>query len=134
MPSDRRVLTTPVSRHSCERRRAPPNPAATTNPLAARRKQRTERLAVSRAMQNSVDSLVDKKEIARRYGVCLRTVTEWMRKRVIPYVKVSAKIVRFDSEKCDIALERFEVKSICDKEIRAELAARRTRGSVPPIT
>lgn len=71
-----------------------------------------------------VELLLSKKEIALRYGVSVRTVTQWMRRRILPYIKMSHKVVRFDPRKCDIALEIFETKSLFDAEIKTTLAKR----------
>jgi len=54
-------------------------------------------------------ALVPKMGIANRYAVTIRTVDNWMRRRVIPYQKIGG-IVRFDISKVDAALARFEVK------------------------
>ncbi|NBR87797.1 MAG: hypothetical protein EBS84_20950 [Proteobacteria bacterium] len=52
--------------------------------------------------------LVTKKQIALRYSVATRTVDSWMSEHIIPYVKPSARCVRFDTTACDAALARFE--------------------------
>ena len=65
--------------------------------------------------------LVSKKVIAARYGISTRTINNWMRRRIIPFVKMSARMVRFDPEVCDLVLKSHEYKSIFDEEIQAEL-------------
>ena len=52
--------------------------------------------------------LVTKKQIALRYSVGTRTVDSWMSEHLIPFVKPSARCVRFDTTACDAALARFE--------------------------
>jgi excisionase family DNA binding protein len=54
--------------------------------------------------------LVNKGEIAVRYGVSTRTIQCWMEQRRIPYLKLGY-MVRFDPEACDQALARFNVSS-----------------------
>lgn len=53
---------------------------------------------------------VDRHGIGARYAVSQRTVTNWMQRRVLPFIKVG-RLVRFDVESCDRALATFEVKS-----------------------
>jgi excisionase family DNA binding protein len=52
--------------------------------------------------------LVNKREIARRYGVSERTIQEWMERGMIPFYK-PGYMVRFDPIECDSALVRFRV-------------------------
>ena len=49
---------------------------------------------------------VTKHEIARRYGVGARTVSNWMKDKKIPWLKISARMVRFDPAEVDAALIR----------------------------
>ena len=65
--------------------------------------------------------LVTKKTIAARYGVSIRTVNNWMRRRILPFTKMSSRMVRFDVEICDLVLKSHEYKSIFDQTIREEL-------------
>ena len=53
----------------------------------------------------------DKEGIARRYNVCLRTVTDWTRRRILPASKVR-RVVRYDIRDCDRAIKAMEVKSV----------------------
>ena len=50
---------------------------------------------------------VNRLQIARRYGVCERTIQNMMRTRAIPYRKFG-RCVRFKVVECDAALERFK--------------------------
>jgi DNA-binding transcriptional MerR regulator len=63
---------------------------------------------------------LNKKEIARRYGVSTRTINSWMQRRLLPFTKPSAKMVRFDPEACDIAIQSYEHRSIFDATIQQE--------------
>ena len=58
----------------------------------------------------SVGKLVNRDEIAARYSVSLRTITNWEQRRILPYIKIG-RLVRFDTERCDRALATFEIKS-----------------------
>jgi hypothetical protein len=55
--------------------------------------------------------LLTKVELAPRYKVVPRTVDSWMKRGIIPYLKIGPKIVRFDADECDKALEKFKVKA-----------------------
>ena len=69
--------------------------------------RRTKSRLVQNAESNS-QKLVNKREIAHRYGVSERTIQEWMEKAMIPFYK-PGYMVRFDPEECDLALNRFKV-------------------------
>jgi excisionase family DNA binding protein len=47
-----------------------------------------------------------KRELARHYGVSLRTVDKWVAQRKVPYLKIGY-IIRFDLDKVEAALARF---------------------------
>ena len=51
-----------------------------------------------------------KKEIAAHFGIGLRTVTDWMRRRLIPFTKVG-HVVRFNLSDCESAIRKYEVRS-----------------------
>jgi hypothetical protein len=53
--------------------------------------------------------LLTKRELANRYGVVTRTIDNWMTQKRIPFLKLSAELVRFDPVACDNALKRFQV-------------------------
>lgn len=48
---------------------------------------------------------VTKAQLARRYAVTLRTITNWMRARRVSYVKLG-RVVRFDPAQADAELRR----------------------------
>jgi hypothetical protein len=76
--------------------------------------------------------LVSKIVIAARYGVSTRTINTWMHRRILPHVKLSHKMVRFDPEACDVVMQSYEEKSIFDQAIREELGRRLAeRGGKP---
>lgn len=49
-----------------------------------------------------------KRQIADYYGCDVRTITNFMRRRILPYVK-TGRFVRFNIIECDQAMERFKV-------------------------
>ena len=49
----------------------------------------------------------NKHEIAVHYGCDIRTITNFMRRGVLPYVKIN-RFVRFNLGECDQAMEKFK--------------------------
>jgi hypothetical protein len=56
---------------------------------------------------------VTREKLARHFAFSLRTVANLQQRRVLPYVKIG-RLVRFNINKCEQALKKFEHKSICD--------------------
>jgi hypothetical protein len=52
-----------------------------------------------------------KREIAGHFKCSIRTISNLMRRRILPYVKIG-KWVRFDTEECDRAVAVYNAKSI----------------------
>jgi hypothetical protein len=52
-----------------------------------------------------------KKEIADHYRCDLRTITNLMRRRILPFVKIG-RIVRFNVEECDRAMNKYKRPSV----------------------
>lgn len=52
-----------------------------------------------------------REEIAAHYNVSPRTISNYMKRRILPYVKIDG-VVRFDLEECDRAMEKFMIRSI----------------------
>jgi len=42
----------------------------------------------------NIDELVTKEQLAKKLQVSLRTVTNWQKRQIIPYIKIG-KVVRF---------------------------------------
>ncbi len=64
-------------------------------------------------MDNAIPAKTEwmtKRNFGAHIGVSLRTVTNMMRKGIIPYVKFG-KTVRLDVQACENALRAFEVKA-----------------------
>jgi hypothetical protein len=53
---------------------------------------------------------LSKRDIALHFGIGLRTVTDWMRRRILPFVKVGG-VVRFHLPDCEAAVRKYQVKS-----------------------
>lgn len=45
-------------------------------------------------------------------GVSERTISDWQRRRIIPFVKMGRKCVLFKRADLDAALDRFKVKAV----------------------
>jgi excisionase family DNA binding protein len=56
--------------------------------------------------------LLSKRELAPVLGVSVRTIDNWIAQRRIPYVRLSARLIRFDLERVKGALARYEVKEV----------------------
>lgn len=52
----------------------------------------------------------NKKQVAAHFGIGLRTVTDWMRRRLIPFTKVG-NVVRFNLSDCEGAIRKYQVNS-----------------------
>jgi excisionase family DNA binding protein len=63
--------------------------------------------------------LVNIRSLSDYTGLAVRTLRTLTAARKIPYLKIGYRTVRFDLEKVDKALERFEVKAISGNEGRA---------------
>lgn len=53
-------------------------------------------------------NLIDARELAARVQVSVRTVRNWQRDGVVPYIKISARLVRFHPSSVAEALTRFQ--------------------------
>lgn len=58
------------------------------------------------------DTLPDKKAVARRYGICVRTVDRWMADGMVPYLRLSPRVIRFRWGDVERALDRMTVKEV----------------------
>ena len=56
--------------------------------------------------------LVKKQDLARAVSVSCRCIDNWMRSKRIPYIRLSARCVRFHLPSVLAALRRFEIKEI----------------------
>jgi len=51
-----------------------------------------------------------KAEMAQYYRCDIRTITNLMRRRILPFVKIG-RLVRFNPAECDQAMQKFKRKS-----------------------
>jgi hypothetical protein len=56
--------------------------------------------------------LVTKKTVAKAAAVSTRCVEGWMQRRLIPFVRISPRCVRFHLPSVLAALRRLEIKSV----------------------
>jgi predicted DNA-binding transcriptional regulator AlpA len=67
------------------------------------------------AVNNSLSvpgPLVNKRQVAATCGVSQRTVDDWLAKKMIPRLRLSARLTRFCLPKVLAALARYEVKEV----------------------
>ena len=56
--------------------------------------------------------LLSKAELSQQLGVGVRTIESWMAQRRIPFLRLSARLVKFDLDNVVAALSRYEVKEL----------------------
>jgi excisionase family DNA binding protein len=54
----------------------------------------------------------NKRDVAREYGVSVRTVDSWIAQKKIPYKKLGSRLIRFDLDEVERALSRYTVNEI----------------------
>ena len=52
-----------------------------------------------------------KQEVAAYYKCNIRTITNLMRRRILPYIKVG-RLVRFNRTECDLAISKYKRRSV----------------------
>ena len=55
---------------------------------------------------------LSKQELALAIGVSPRTIDSWMSQRRIPFLRLSARLIKFNLERVKTALARYEVKEV----------------------
>jgi excisionase family DNA binding protein len=55
---------------------------------------------------------LSKQELALALGVSPRTLDSWMSQRRIPFLRLSARLIKFNLERVKTALARYEVKEV----------------------
>jgi excisionase family DNA binding protein len=58
------------------------------------------------------ETLPRRRDVARRYGVSLRTLDRWVRERKIPYIQLDKRTIRFRWADVERAVERMVVKEV----------------------
>lgn len=69
------------------------------------------RTKMNRYNINNENIWVTRDEIAQHFGFSVRTVANLQKRRVLPFVKVG-RLVRFNINRCEQALIKFETQSI----------------------
>jgi hypothetical protein len=55
---------------------------------------------------------LSKRELAQAVGVSPRTIDNWMARKQIPFIRISARLIKFNLGRVKAALARYEVKEI----------------------
>jgi len=55
---------------------------------------------------------LSKQELASVVGVSPRTIHNWMAQKRIPFIRLSARLIKFNLERVKAALARYEVKEV----------------------
>lgn len=55
--------------------------------------------------------LATARELAARYGICRRTLTNWVRSGKLHAIKLGRRCLRFDIERADAEVARFTVEA-----------------------
>ena len=55
---------------------------------------------------------LSKRELAFAVGVSHRTIDNWMAEKRIPFLRLSARLIRFNLKRVKAALARYEIKEI----------------------
>ena len=56
--------------------------------------------------------MITKRELARELDVCLRTIDNLVRERRIPVVRIKPRLIRFNFDRVQQALDHLEVREI----------------------
>jgi len=62
--------------------------------------------------QSSGRHFLSKQELALAVGVSPRTIDTWMAEKRIPFLRLSARLIKFNFERVKMALARYEVKEV----------------------
>ncbi len=65
-----------------------------------------------RGMQPSDTRFLSKRQLSTVLGVSHRTIDNWIAQRRIPSLRISARMRRFNLNKVEAALSRYEVKEV----------------------
>jgi len=53
--------------------------------------------------------MIRKRDLAKELNVSLRTIDNWVRKKLIPVHRFSSRLLRYDLRKVQNALDKYEV-------------------------
>jgi hypothetical protein len=57
-------------------------------------------------------ALLNREQIARALGVCERTISEWQKRKMVPYLKLSPRMIRFLLPEVIHELKRFQINAV----------------------
>jgi phage terminase Nu1 subunit (DNA packaging protein) len=60
--------------------------------------------------QSEINRKVSRQGLAEHYGVSTRCVSNWQAAGIIPFTRIGKRIVRFDLNEVEAALEKYKVK------------------------
>jgi excisionase family DNA binding protein len=60
----------------------------------------------------AIEQLPTRLDIARRYGVSLRTIDRWIAERRVPYIRLGTRSIRFRWEAVEKAINRLAVEEV----------------------
>jgi hypothetical protein len=66
----------------------------------------------NRSGQSLGRHFLSKQELALVIGVCPRTIDNWMAQKRIPFLRLSARLIKFNLERVKAALARYEIKEV----------------------
>jgi excisionase family DNA binding protein len=69
-------------------------------------------LGAATGASHSSKRMLTKRELASALNVSQRTIENWMAQRRIPSLRLSARMRRFNLNKVEAALDRYEVKEV----------------------
>ncbi len=56
-----------------------------------------------------------KEEAALYLNISIRTLTDWMKQKIVPYVKVSHRVCLFKITDLDESMDRYKIKAVGDE-------------------
>ena len=56
--------------------------------------------------------LLSKKELALALGVSPRSIDNWIAQRRIPFLRLSARLIKFNLARVELSLARYEVREV----------------------
>ena len=65
-----------------------------------------------RISQRPMQHLLSRHELALTVGVSLKTVERWTSRRMIPFLRLSPRLIKYDLARVRAALEQCEIKEI----------------------
>jgi hypothetical protein len=57
-------------------------------------------------------------QLAKRYQVTCRTIQSWRDRRLIPFIRVNSRLIRYDADAVDLAFREKERSYDCAKRIK----------------